>query len=86
MTAIVAAIRIVHTAAVTLLGASCGFLAAAVVARNTPGFETWADGLAATYFWNFALAFALLALQAVLHVGQGVVHLIVRLRAKKGVS
>ena len=68
--------RIVHNAAVTLLVASVGLLIAAVVARHTPGFETWADSLGGAYLWNFALAFVLLALQAVLLVGQGVVRLI----------
>ena len=77
---------IVHNAAATLLTASVGFLFAAVLARHTAGFESWANGLAASSLCNFALAMALYALLAVLHVGHGIVHLIERLRAKKGFS
>jgi hypothetical protein len=69
-------IHFVHNAAVTLLVASGGFLVASIVAHHTSGFESWADGLAVTYLWNFALAVALYALLAVLAVGQGVARLI----------
>jgi hypothetical protein len=54
-----------------------------VLARHTAGFESWADGLATSSLCNFALAMALFALLAVLLVGDGLVSLIVRLRAKK---
>jgi cell shape-determining protein MreD len=75
-------IRIVRNAASTFLVASIGFLIAAVVARNTAGFESWSDGLATTYLWNFALAVALYALLAVLLVGHGVVRLIASRRTQ----
>lgn len=68
-------LKTLHSAAVTLLAASAGFLVASVVAFNTE-FRPWADGLGATYLWNFALAVALYALLAVLLVGQGIVRLI----------
>jgi len=69
-------IKTLHIAAVTLLVASGGFMVASVVAHHTAGFESWADGLGATYLWNFALAVALYALLAVLLIGQGIVRLI----------
>jgi hypothetical protein len=69
-------IKTLHIAAVTLLVASFGFMIAAVVAHHATSCARWADGLAFTYMWNFALAIALYALLAVLLVGQGVVRLI----------
>lgn len=69
-------IKNLHIAAVTLLVASGGFMVASVVAHHTAGFESWADGLGATYLRNFALAVALYALLAVLLIGQGIVRLI----------
>jgi hypothetical protein len=79
MTVIVAAIRIAHNAALTLLVASAGFVVASVIAFNTE-FRPWADGLAITYFWNFALAIALYALMAVLLIGKGVARLVASMR------
>ena len=75
MTTIVNMILIVHSAAVTLLFSSGGFMVAAVVAFNT-GFQPWADGLGITYLWNFALAIALYALLAVLLVAKGIAGVI----------
>ena len=74
MSVIVATIRVVHYAASTFLVGSSGFMVASVMAFNAQ-FRPWADGLATTYLWNFALAVALYALVAVLLVGQGVVRL-----------
>ena len=68
-------LKTLHSAAVTLLAASAGFLVASVVAFNTE-FRPWADGLGATYLWNFALAVALYALLAVLLVGKGIAGVI----------
>ena len=79
MTTIVA-IRIVSNAAVSFLVASFGFTIIAVAAHHTAGFKPWADGLAITGLWNFALAVALYALLAGLLVGRGVGRLIAYLR------
>jgi hypothetical protein len=76
VTTIVAIVRIIHNAAVTLLVASGGFVVASVVAHHIAGLESLSDGLASTYPWNFALSVVLYALLAVLLVGRGLAGLI----------
>jgi hypothetical protein len=68
-------LKTLHSAAVTLLAASAGFMVVSVIAFNTE-FRPWADALATTYLWNFALGVALYALLAVLFVGKGIAGVI----------
>lgn len=66
--------RIIHTAAVTFLVGSLVFLVASFIVHHAGGAGPPADGLAVTSMWTFAAAMALYALQAALHIGQGIVR------------
>jgi hypothetical protein len=57
-------IRIVHAIALTILIASGCLMIASILAHNSAGLESSADGLATTYLLTFALAVALSALVA----------------------
>jgi hypothetical protein len=82
VTVIVAMVRVVHNAAVTLLATSFGFMVASIVAHNTAGYVSWRDGMATTYIWTFFLALALYGLLAVLLAARGVANFIASRRAQ----